>query len=153
MCEQIYVASERAQNLNPTATLKPDPSPTKSTYTVVLKHPPAELDNPASRKNFLESKCGKSCSHIVDLKPRKNEWRVVIVAQALASALAREYKSSAVKVSSPSFYDIIRFIPEDVSADDLSTRIKNCTRAERIRSTRTYKLHFESKEHLNETGR
>ena len=77
----------------------------------------------------------------------------MIVAQALASALAREYKSITVKVASPSFYGIIRFIPEDVSADDLSTRIKNYSKTDTIRSTRTYKLHFESKEHLNETSR
>ena len=72
------------------------------------------------------------------------------VTQAFASALAREDKPGAVKVSSPSLYGISHFIPEDVSADDLCTRTKNCTKAERIRSTRTYKLHFESKEHLNE---
>ena len=43
-----------------------------------MKNPPKDLLSPNPRKAYLDTLCSNSRSHIVELKPGKSKWKVVL---------------------------------------------------------------------------
>lgn len=126
--------------------------PEKPTYAVVVKNPPKNLDNPSARKDYLDSLAGSSSSSIVTLRPRKDEWRVFMSDKAEATALAEAITNSNqgvdAKVKSRSHFGIIRRTHPGTSTDDIQSCLQNCTEVSQIRSSRSFRLKFETREHL-----
>ena len=85
----------------------PQPAMPKPSYSVIVKNPPIQLDNPAARKNFLDSVGGSSSTSIVHLSTRKEAWRLVLSNKSdprhLANALSSSDKSIEAEVKNPSF--------------------------------------------------
>jgi hypothetical protein len=64
-------------------------------------------------------------------------------AKSLAEVLNSATDTDA-RLKTPAYFGIIRHVPDEVTPNDLYSKIKNCTKAERIRQSRSYKLVFES---------
>ena len=119
----------------------------KPTYSVILKQPPKGLDKPAQHKGYLESLAESACcSHNLDLKPLRKEWRIVLDDKKAAASLANSAQD--VKLKAPLHLGIILHLPDDISDLDLCAMIQNCVKAEKIRQTRSYRLAFEQKADL-----
>ena len=141
-----------ASQSQPAASSVPLQTATVSTYAVVLKNPPKGLDDPVSRKDYLDKVCGSNCGNIVELKTRKTDWKVVLndqeAAKSVAQAIAKSDSSIKAKVSSPAFFGIIRHVPTSVSEEDLCGLVNNCAEASQIGKTRSFRLKFVTKHHL-----
>lgn len=149
-----------AENSSATTAVPPHPPETscastgrpKALYSVVVKNPPKTLDNPNSRKDFLDSLAGDSSPSIVALKPSKDEWRVIMsdkgAANALAEAITKTHRVADAKVKTPAFFGIVRHTPPGISSEDIQGLITSCVEVVQIRMTRSFRLKFETKEQL-----
>ena len=142
------VTSLTAQGLSVVQSPSPPPTPVvKPTYSVILKQPSKGLDKPAERKYYPESLADRAyCSHILDLKPLREEWRIVLNDKKAAATLANSAQDA--KLKAPLHLGVIRHVPDDISDLDICTIIQNCVKAEKIGQTRSYKLMFEQKADL-----
>ena len=132
--------------------MKPPP-PAKPSYSVIVKNPPKNLNNPDARKDFLDKACGGVSSSIGVLRPRRDAWQVVLsdkgAANTLADALSKADQSINAKVKSPAFFGIVRRVPDGTSKSDLCDLANNCIEVVQLGSTRSFRLKFESRDHLN----
>ena len=147
-----YVDSNPSPSVSAMPAAETNTIMSKLSYAVVLKNPPKDLSNPSARKSYLHRVCGDISSNIVELKPTKSEWRVVLnnknAAESLAEAVGKSDSTISVKVKTPAFFGIIRHVPTETSDDELRSVVPNCVKAVQIGSTRSFKLQFESKAHL-----
>ena len=150
VCSAVVDLKERvtllkAQSLSVVQSPSLPPIPVvKPTYLVILKQPPKGLDKPAQRKDYFESLADSACcSYILDLKPLRKEWRIVLDNKKAAASLANSAQDA--KLKAPLLLGMIRHVPDDISDLDLCAMIRNCVKAEKIRQTRSYKLAFEQK--------
>lgn len=124
----------------------------KQTYAVVLKNPPQGLTDPESRKDYLNGLCGQTSNDIVELRPRKSAWSVLVKDKATADSIAQAITSTdnsvVARVKSPSFFGIIRHVPASISEEDLRSLVSKCVEASGIGKTRSFKLKFDSREDL-----
>ena len=73
--------------------LKSPHSHPKSSFAVILKNPPKELNDPKDRKAFIDNLRGDSKSAITELRPGKDTWRLVVSDKNEATAVADAIKS------------------------------------------------------------
>ena len=86
------------------------------------------------------------------MRPRRDAWQVVLsdkgAANTLADALSKADQSINAKVKSPAFFRIVRRVPDGTSKSDLCDLANNCTEVVQLGSTRSFRLKFESRDHL-----
>jgi len=113
-----------------------------------VKKPQENLDSLIARKTFLDSSAGNSSSSIVIFKSWKDEWRVVMLNKTdtttFMEAITNSYEGAFVKVKSNSIFVIIRGAPQEVS----TAEIQSCTETLQIRSSRSFRLKFKTRELL-----
>ena len=148
VCSAIVDLKERltsltAQSLSVVQSRSPPPIPVvKPTYSVILKQPPKGLDKLTQRNDYLESLADSACcSHILDLKLLRKEWRILFDDKNATASLANTAQDA--KLKAPLHLGIIRHVPDDIYDLGLCAMIQNCVKAEKIRQTRSYKLAFE----------
>ena len=116
---------------------------------MVLKNLPSDLTKSDLRKDFLQKMCGRECSKIVEVQPRKDNWPVVTASKADAETLVGVFqngdKSLPATIRSPSHLGIARFVPSNINDDELCALIPKCVSSRQIGNTRSFRLKFETK--------
>ena len=74
VCNKLYDFMNKDRH---TPSIVPTVTETKPLYAVVLKNLPSDLTKSDVMKNFLQKVCGRECSKIVEIQPRRDNWRVV----------------------------------------------------------------------------
>ena len=86
------------------------------------------------------------------MKPRRDAWQVVLsdkgAVNTLADALSKADQSINAKVKSPAFFGIVRQVPDGTSKSDICDLASNCTEVVQLGSNRSFRLNFESGDHL-----
>jgi len=133
----------------PAPSIVPTVTETKPSYAVVLKNLPSDLTKSDLRKDFLQKMCGRECSKIVEVQPRKDNWRVVTASKADAETLVGVFqngdKSLSATIRSPSHLGIARFVPSNINDDELRALIPKCVSSRQIGNTHSFRLKFETK--------
>jgi len=132
------------------------PQTTRPSYAVILKNPPKEKQDASSRKGFLDTVYGSYASSILELKPRTNDWKVVVNDKHTVKSLVQAMKNNHLKgikcplkgIKCPSFIGIVQHVPSQTTEEEVRNTVTGCLAAARIGPTRSFKLEFESKESL-----
>ena len=121
--------------------------PRNSTYSVVLKNPPKELNGPNDRKAFIDSFC-ENTNDISELRKSANEWKLVVRSKAAAAKIVEKAKSSKpdlkITVREPLHIAVLRNVPEDINCEGLKNLIPNSTKTEQCGKSRSFKVYFDT---------
>ena len=77
---QSLSASDSGFNRNDCVSISPS-----SSYAVVLKNPPKDV---TAWNKYLKKVCGNDAAWIIELKPRKSLWTVIVDSKNAANSLA-----------------------------------------------------------------
>jgi hypothetical protein len=70
-------------------------------------------------------------------------------AESLAEIVSVKDTTVNAKVKSPSFFGIIRHVPNEISAEELCAMIPNCLKVIQMGNTRSFKIQFDNKLQLS----
>ena len=132
----------------PSASNQPD----KPSYAIVLKNLPESLDTPSARKRFIDSVCADT-SDISELRRVKSDWKLVVRSKNTAETIVESIKTNQPQISaaikSPNYIGVVKRVPSDVSADELTALIPRATKSEQLGSSRTFKVFFSCRSDLD----
>ena len=126
------LSSPGAQSLNPDLT------------TVVISKVPSELDNPAKRREIIDSIPGHECIHSIKPSGDKLVVRIdKIAARNFCNAVPNVMRDCDVKVKETKYIGIIKGIPTNFD-EEMLIDCNNITHAKRIGNSLAVRVFFEN---------